>query len=821
MAELIGRVEPKYDDVENAQGRIPALYCEKALGTPLVGELKASFDQLVYMWVEDEATEKLALLKPKKMAEEKPIPRITIGEFDALQHATTHPADWLFDKMDKDYGSDEVGIAAGSHFMTVAKNREGASTAVLDYVFARTPASKLPKHLSLTANEEDGEIPNKDPAKAPLKKAMGPLTIENIGLQYDIDTKRLAVVLDATFLLRPIGLALLGFSLSCKLQSAGTSAAPRLLKGSGGVEATEDAAQTANLPVSDLGVSLAGLIVSFDKKPLTIAGGFMHTTVDEADYYAGGLIFKFKPWTITAAGVYGDVPRQDAKSATHRTRISEMFDESDESTYGDTNLEISETDSAIDEYSAGDGLSDLGSSDSFTMLFIIFKLEGPLFSVGFADISGLTGGVAVNSSVRLPTAETVLSFPFVKQDGTDTKGGPVAALKSLLYPDKSQGPPWFTAREGSFWVAAGCKVTAFSMLAVDAVLVLQSNPDVQLGIYGVAIMDVPNLAATVKFAPVELGIVCTLDIGAGVFRLDAHLSPRSFILHEGCHLIGSISLYSWVGGTRVTQDDPDRPFQKDFVLTIGGYHQAFVRPPQYPDPPRLGISWAPYIAEISVTLSIMGPPMAGTIYVDFWVFGFDINFGDLDAARLPPILSLLEFRDLALKTGGSNGKGHGIPLDWVSLGPDDEDSCIGEMEGKEAKTTEPFLFNCNSGLVPNNSVPGTASASSFPEVAAWHAPLPMNTWIVRGAAFSCTITLGFAATEGALLDHRSSAFVSHKDIEITDSQKQLFAQPMQLRDPLITAVTVTITNQPVNRSWLQHNERTNEEWGHSPSIRCT
>ncbi|KAK6067691.1 hypothetical protein SCUP515_10030 [Seiridium cupressi] len=634
---------------------------------PLVGELKASFDQL---------------------------------------HAITHPADRLFYKMDKKYDSDEVVIATGSHFMIVAKNSEGASTAVLDYVFARTPASKLPKHLSLTANDEDGEIPNRDPAKAPLKKAMGPLTIES---------------------------------------------------------------------------------------------GFMHTTVDEADYDAGGLIFKFKPWTITVAGVYGDVPRQDAKSATHRTRISEMFDDSDESTYGDTDSEISETDSAIDEYSAGDGLGDLGNSNSFTMLFIIFKLEGPLFFVGFADISGSTGGVGVNSSVRLPTAETVLSFPFVKQDGTDTKGGPIAGLKSLFYPDKSQGPPLFTARQGSFWVAAGCKVTAFSMLAVDAVLVLQSNPDVQLGIYGVAIMDVPNLAATVKFAHVELGIITgeayftiTPGMCMGCGRLHAALSAGPLNEWFDAFIYFLISY---------------RPFH--FKATGGidvGVHFSM----------DLWLVTVRLSAEISATLSIMGPPMAGTVDVDFWVFGFDINSGDLDAPRLPPsILSLLEFRDLALKTGGSNGKGHGIPLDWVSLGPDDGDTCIGEMEGKEAKTTEPFLFNCNSGLVSNNSVPGTASASSFPEVAAWHAPLPMNTWIVRGAAFSCTITLGFAATEGALLDHRSSAFVSHKDIEITDSQKQLFAQPMQLRDPLITAVTVTITNQPVNRSWLQHNERTNEEWGHS------
>jgi len=862
---------------------------------PLVGELKAPFDQLVYMWVADKATEKMASLMPKKTAGEKPAPGITKGELDALKNAITHPADALFYKADKEYANDEVAIAAGSHFMVVAKNSEGASTAMLDYVFARPSTPKPPKQLSLVADgdgdgDDGGEKPNKDPAKAPLKKAMGPLTIENVGLQYDVNTKRLAVVLDATFLLGPIGLALLGFSLSCKLQPAGTSAAPRLLRAPDDFEATEDAVQPASLPVSDFGVSLAGLIVSFDKDPLTIAGGFMHTKVDNADYYAGGLIFKFKPWMMMAAGVYGKQPREKNSSAERRRRVLEVISDSDESSGDDTGFERCETDSA------GDSVSALGEDGSFTMVFVIFKLEGPLFSVGFADISGLTGGVGVNSSVRLPTAETVLSFPFVRQDGTDVKGGPIAALKSLLYPDKSLGPPWFTAREGSFWVAAGCKVTAFTMLNVDAVLVLQLNPDVQLGVYGVATMDVPSLAAPVKFAHVELGIACTIDIGAGVFRLDAQLSPRSFVLHESCHLTGGMALYAWFGGTKATKYDPDRPSNGDFVLTIGGYHQAFVRPPQYPNPPRLAISWAlgsslkitgeayfavtprvcmgggrlhaalsagplsawfdafidflinyrPFYftaagglavgvrfsmdlwlvtvrisAEISATLTVMGPPMAGTVHVDFWVFGFDINFGDLDAARHPPPkLELSQFEELALKSGDGSGKGQGIPLGWVDLGENDQDERAGEMAGKDTQTAKPFLFNCDMGLIPNNSVAGTTSASSFPEVAAWHAPLPTDTWIVRGAAFSCTITLGFAATDATLLDKRPTAYVSSKTAVIADEQRQVFARPMQLRDPLASSVTVTITKQDSNALRSQPNERTDKEWGIQPVLKA-
>ncbi|KAG7126729.1 hypothetical protein HYQ44_000449 [Verticillium longisporum] len=215
------------------------------------------------------------------------------------------------------------------------------------------------------------------------------------------------------------------------------------------------------------------------------------------------------------------------------------------------------------------------------MVFIIFKLNGPLFTIGFADIAGLTGGAGVNSNVRLPNAATVLDFPFVKPRGTDTSGGPLKALKGLLKQDS--GEPWFNAREGSFWVAAGLRATAFQMLTVDAVVVVQLNPDVQLGIYAVAVCDVPAPASPIKFAHVELGIACTLDIAAGVFKFEAQLSPRSLVLHESCHLTGGLALFSWFG---------DSPYAGDWVMTIGGFHQAFDKPLQYPRPPRLGIAWS-------------------------------------------------------------------------------------------------------------------------------------------------------------------------------------------------------------------------------------
>ncbi|KAK3320289.1 hypothetical protein B0T19DRAFT_361934 [Cercophora scortea] len=782
---------------------------------PLVGELKQPFAQLVYLWVVDKATATLGG-KGKKLK-----PGITKGELDALhREPLKHERERLFYKPNKEELADEdVVILPGSHFMVVAKDGMGLQSAVLDYVFGRPKKEKAPKPKGVLGEEADEMEENKDVDKSAFKLSVGPLTFENIGLQWIQKEKRLGVVLDATFLMGPIGLALLGFCLSPK-------------------------------------VDLAGLIVSFDKDPLTVAGGFMHTRMEGGDYYAGGLIIAFKPWMIQAVGVYGNAPSKLPPAPPPASQglvveIPRNFDSTDD------------------------------TPKTFTMVFIIFKLEGPLFSVGFADISGLTGGVGVNSNIRLPTASSVLDFPFVKPKGTETTDGPLAALRGLLQPPTPNTEPWFSAREGSFWIAAGLKATAFQMLTVDAVVVVQLDPDVQLGIFGVAVCSVPSLHSPVKFAHAELGIACTLDIKSGVFKLEAQLSPRSFVLHPSCHLTGGMALYAWFGEAN--------DLAGDWVLTIGGFHQAFNKPPQYPRPPRLGISWAlgpalrirgeayfaitprvcmgggrlyaaltigalsawfdafidllinyrPFYfsavgsisvgvrfsmdlwlvtvrisAEIGATLTVAGPPMAGTVHVDFWVFGFDIDFGDKSGMARPDRMELGAFKELALKSASAGGAG--LAMDWVGVDVQGEEEEEDRSAAKE--TTKPFLFNCVQGLVPESEVPnGSPNAAA----SLWRAGKDKDMWVVRGGGLSFTITLSFAASEGEFKDDRESAVVKKKEIPIADIHKTIYAQPMCLTESITSKVTVTVSQSEDDAVMLRSvaEKRKDDQWSVEPIIK--
>ncbi|QPC65769.1 hypothetical protein HYE67_008000 [Fusarium culmorum] len=130
------------------------------------------------------------------------------------------------------------------------------------------------------------------------------------------------------------------------------------------------------------------------------------------------------------------------------------------------------------------------------------------------------------------------------------------------------------------------KLSAFRMLNVDAVVAVQFGNSFKLGIFAVATCDIPSARSRLKLAHAELGIAAVLDFDYGFFKIEAQLSPRSYILSPNCQLTGGFALCYWFDAPLA-----DKARVGDFVFTLGGYHQAFRVPIGYPNPPRLGISW--------------------------------------------------------------------------------------------------------------------------------------------------------------------------------------------------------------------------------------
>lgn len=656
----------------------------------------------------------------------------------------------LYYKTTKDLQGSDILLAEGWHFVVVvAADAQAAPVVLMDYTFGKPSTKEVPSpaealRIHVAAKRRYGhnamlrsQIRQRGERKqrrlggngldqinllhAPaatgdsstqmqaFSKSIGPLKISNLGLKYANAT--LSFCIDASVALGPIALEMQGFSIDFVMTDHTLS----------------------DLPSPSL--SLEGLGMAFDRAPLAIAGGLERMPVTNSDdfYCAGGVQVAFEQWLLEAAGAYG-----------------KMTDP---------------------------------SGTRFTTAFLFANLKGPLVTFAYASIEGLTGGFGYNNNLTLPTAADVPGFPLIALP--DPPGNSTLdRLQSLL------SSKWFTVQDDSFWVAAGLTVTAFQMLQVTAVAAVEWDPQVKIGIFAVALADVPSTLSDFKVAHVELGISAIIDFGKGIATFEGQLAPSSFVLDPSCHLSGGFALYYWFG-------DDTGSLQGSWVFSLGGYHSAYQVPAAYPNPPRLQIAWSlgplsivgqayfaitPNVAmlggslhaslsigvldawldayvdfilnyhpfsfaaeggisvgvrftldllfvtlhisvEISATLSLYGPPFHGSVYVDFWVFGFTIEFGD----QTPPstqAAKLLEFFNLVLQKSSPT----------ASTSP-----------------PAPHILMCTSGMV-TSPTEKSAAAKQLSRRALNATGEPPVVWCVHAGTFIFSVSTVFAASSVTIND---------------------------------------------------------------------
>ncbi|KAI0190074.1 hypothetical protein EV127DRAFT_340291 [Xylaria flabelliformis] len=719
-----------------------------SVNIPLVGDITQPFDEMHFMWVQDN-TQQIA-------GKQAGITRKEMEDLNITDAFKDHKL--VVKDKNKSPSPDVVVINAGAHFVIVIKNGQGVSTCLLDYDFKKQE-TKVSRAMKLTEKtDSDGGSSN-----APYKKKLGPLSVNNIGLKYS--GKVLGISLNATMEIGPMGFTLIGFSLNFNIASL-------------------DLKKVQILPPS-----LEGFAVAFERKPLTIAGIVRHGKSDDLEYYyAGGLIVGFIPYQLEAAGFYGQ-----AKAA----------------------------------------------SGNFVSVFVFARLQGPLVTLEFAEISGVTGGFGYNSQVRIPTVDQIPTFPFVDQNSVESAQTALEALEKLTSPS---GHGWFKPQNDMFWAAAGMKVDAFQMISLDAVVVIQFGNSVRLDIIGVALVDIPNSRSSLKFAHVELGIAVHLDFDLGLLAAEAQLSPKSFILHPSCKLTGGFALYYWFDAPHA-----DRSNIGNFVFTIGGYHQAFRVPVGWPNPERLRISWSLgsslsisgegffaitskacmgggrlrasfsagpiaawfdvfanfliqyqpfyfsagagicvgasfsldiwfihiYISvEVDAYLTLWGPPLAGVVSVDIKVAKFDIGFGDSKKQDKP--LKLEEFYELVLQASSKNGLRAKQKAARAAI---ERSEAVVEAEEKLAttRTDEGHTFLAESGLM-NDSINPNRDENEL--------------WVVRAGAFAFVVGCKVVIDKATLENEEGKELNS-----VQSDAGKIYAKPMKIDKPLASHLKVTITKR--------------------------
>jgi hypothetical protein len=247
---------------------------------PLVGQLPQPFDNLEYLWVDDETLEPTGISNSELELINKNIPQ-DIPRFQTKQNKAQVKAK-------------DVVLAAGHHFVVIAN-----SLVVLDHVFntSREETEDPNKPKALTG-EADGSAhapsdthsaqiktpATAQPTKGNLETKAGPLSISALTLEYK--NNALLITVDATLTLGPINFSIIGFEIQIQLAKINLDNLAAII--------------TDHL----ISISLHGIQVGVEKGPLTLKGVFMHDEGNLMEKYSGGIAVGFKVWQVLAVGQY-------------------------------------------------------------------------------------------------------------------------------------------------------------------------------------------------------------------------------------------------------------------------------------------------------------------------------------------------------------------------------------------------------------------------------------------------------------------------------------------------------------------------------------
>lgn len=223
------------------------------------------------------------------------------------------------------------------------------------------------------------------------------------------------------------------------------------------------------------------------------------------------------------------------------------------------------------------GMGSYANVNSKPSLFVFAILHKTLGGPIFFRINGLSAGFGCNRTLKLPPIEEVHNFPLVR-----------ASLDEDYFKGKSIQDAMFMLREyiqpspGDYWFAVGIRFSSFEMILSFAMLSVSFGHEVEIALLGMAKMTIPNNAPPgMAIVYAELALRAVIRPEEGTVMVEGRLTSESYIFSRNCHLTGGFALCFWLSGTHAG----------DFVVTLGGYHPRFVRPPHYPEVPRLGINW--------------------------------------------------------------------------------------------------------------------------------------------------------------------------------------------------------------------------------------
>lgn len=286
---------------------------------------------------------------------------------------------------------------------------------------------------------------------------------------------------------------------------------------------------------------LDGMGLSYKKDPLEISGSFVRVRGEDPSVleFYGGAKLKLSAFSIAAIGAYA------------QRKIP------------------------------GNGQTPASTQHS---LFIYGAYFGAIGGPPFFFVNGLAAGFGYNRSIRIPKIDEVQDFPLVSLVLSGDKNKTIGSVLQDLISKQ-----WIPESAGDYWFAVGVRFSTFKIIDSFVLLIAQFGNRMEFTILGLSILAWPDKAFPIAY--VELAIKISYSPGSDLIAVEAMLTSNSFLFDKNCRLTGGFAFYVWVSGAN----------KGDFVITLGGYHPAFIVPVHYPKVERLGLNW-----KLSNKLTIKG-----------------------------------------------------------------------------------------------------------------------------------------------------------------------------------------------------------------------
>jgi hypothetical protein len=139
-----------------------------------------------------------------------------------------------------------------------------------------------------------------------------------------------------------------------------------------------------------------------------------------------------------------------------------------------------------------------------TSLFIFAALNAPLGGPAFFFVTGLALGFGYNRGLKLPAQGDVQKFPLVAAMGNSAAiGGDNPSPATVL----GMLDMWVPPVKGEYWVAAGIQFTTFEIINTNALLIIEFGKDFTIAVLGTATLKQPLAGPTYVYAELDIELV--------------------------------------------------------------------------------------------------------------------------------------------------------------------------------------------------------------------------------------------------------------------------------------------------------------------------